>query len=160
MKLTLTQITRTPRTSKDGKPFTSVSIKAKEYGEKFLSGFGNKSNEGWTVGQEVEVATVVEKPGTNKQGQPVVYLNFEMPKTQNGSNDPRIAEILQGVKFLVLANETLNKKLDAIGNHLSGKSLIKQPVQVSAKVSGTEMDYPVMDKEPNFDDIDPNSIPF
>jgi hypothetical protein len=117
-KLTLTQVTRTQRTSKDGKPFTSLTIKANEYGQKFLSGFGNKANENWKEGDVVEVENIVEKPGVNKKGEAVVYLNFEMPKAQAvtpGFDAKVLTEIANGITTLKLNQQK-------IIDHLSGKS--------------------------------------
>ena len=158
IKLTLTSITRTPRTSKDGKPFTSVSIKAKEYGEKFISGFGNKANENWKVGDEVEVAAVIEKPSTNKQGQPVVYLNFEMPKSGGATASPEVMKILTEI-----ANRQVSiiLKLDRILANQEPKNATR----VAPVVSGTNIEYPQMTKAPSFEqadseDIDSSLIPF
>lgn len=68
--LTLTFVRRTPKTSQAGKPYTSLSIKCNEYGDKYLSGFDGKETASWKVGDTVE-ADVEEK------GQ---YLNFKVPK--------------------------------------------------------------------------------
>lgn len=80
--LNLTFVKRTERTStRTNKPYTSLSIKAQEYGDNFLSGFGNKDNASWKEGDVVEVAEVkqVEKDGKT-------YYNFEMPKTSKADN--------------------------------------------------------------------------
>lgn len=110
MKLTLTNVTRTPRTSqRTGKDFTSLSIKSVEYGDRFISMFGNKDNMAWKAGDVVEVTIKeVEKDGKK-------YLNGEMPeraKTGSGfTEDDRnrlirvengIQQIISGMK--VLAN--------------------------------------------------------
>lgn len=137
MKLTLTYINRTQRTSKENKPFISLSIKAREYGEKYLSGFGNKSNENWKVGDEVEVAEVKEVQKGDK-----TYLNFEMPKNQpNGVNAAQISEILTKLG-------KIDYKLDRIMEHL-------MPINKDVKVGGDHpgVDYPV-------DDVKPEDIPF
>lgn len=69
--LTITSINRYNKTAKSsGKPFVSVALKAQEYGDRTISGFGNKENEHWVVGDIVEVE--VETKGE--------YLNFTMPK--------------------------------------------------------------------------------
>lgn len=71
MKLTLTQVNRTPRVSKKtGKPFVSVGIKANEYGDKWLSGFASIENADWEAGDVVDAN--VEQKGE--------YLNFTVPK--------------------------------------------------------------------------------
>ena len=114
VNLTLTYVNRTERTSKAGNPYTSLSIKANEYGDKFIGGFGSKANENWKVGDTVEVLGVTEKVvGENK------YLNFEMPKT-----DDTIMEVKNEVKHelvgLSLGMGKLNAKLDKVIEHLSG----------------------------------------
>ena len=81
INLTLTYVDRKERTSKAGKPFTSISIKAKEYADKYLSGFGNAQNKDWKVGDTVQVEAVTSKESNGK-----TYLNFEMPKKANGTS--------------------------------------------------------------------------
>lgn len=128
-KLTLTYVNRTPRTSQAGKPFVSLSIKASEYGDKYLSGFGNKANEGWKVGDVVEVAEVKE---VNKAGK--VYLNFEMPSNK-------------------VDNSEINAKLDQILGYLAKHNLlITELVEEKRKhekvtIIGTEVPYPTPEDE-------------
>lgn len=132
MKLNLTYIDRKERTSKTGKPFTSITIKAKEYNDKFLSGFGNKENSTWQVGQEVEVADVKEVSKDDK-----IYLNFEMPKF-GGNSD--VMKALEEIK------NTLTKiKLD----QAQGLKEIYEAV-VSGKPK--ESDYPTGPEKTAFDD--------
>lgn len=72
MKVTLTALKDTERTSqRTGKPFTSRGIRTNEHGERWLSGFAGKENEGWKVGDTVEIN--VEEKGE--------YLNFSVPKS-------------------------------------------------------------------------------
>lgn len=107
MKLHLTYVNRTTRTAKaTGKPFESVSIKAGEYGNEFIGGFGNKDNASWKVGDEVEVAEVKKDP-TGK------YWNFEMPKA---SKSP--------VETIALHHEikVVQGQLASIIDHLSGNN--------------------------------------
>ena len=73
MKTKLLKIARNEKTSKAGKPYVSVGIKIAEYPDKWINGFGNKSNSSWTDGDVVELE-VVEKNG---------YLNFETPKKED-----------------------------------------------------------------------------
>ena len=76
MKLTLTNVTRTPRTSqRTGKDYTQLTLKSVEYGEKFINGFGNKANMAWKAGDVVDVE-VKEVPKDGK-----TYLNFEMKES-------------------------------------------------------------------------------
>ncbi len=80
-KLTLTYYGRFD-TDKEGKPlvgkfgpYAKISIKAKEYGDRYLSGYENKETKDWAVGKEVEVESVEEVASNGK-----TYLNFKMPK--------------------------------------------------------------------------------
>ena len=69
-QVTLTMVSRKEKTSsKTGRPFTSLGIRTQEHGEKWLSGFGNKDNAAWKIGDKVEI--IVEQKGE--------YLNFSMP---------------------------------------------------------------------------------
>lgn len=88
---TITFIKRTERTSKAGKPFTSVSIKTQEHGEKYMSGFGNKDNAGWKVGDKVNI-----KVTPNGE-----YLNFETLKASEQSNEvlEKILNKLTGINL-------------------------------------------------------------
>lgn len=77
MKVTLTQVVR-KNTDKDGnplknakgQPYTRLSIKTQEHGDKWLSGFARQDNSSWKVGDSVEIT--VEERGE--------YLNFKMPE--------------------------------------------------------------------------------
>lgn len=130
MKLNLTYISRTERVSaRTNKPFTSVSIKAKEYGDKFLSGFGNRDNIDWKEGMEVEVAEVKEVVKDGK-----TYLNFEMSKKPN--LDELIARI----------GELENRVVD-----LNLRVIALEP----QTVNNTTIDYPKQTPE-NTPDFDPS----
>ena len=83
-KLTITGIWRNttdkqgnPFKSAKGFPYTKLSFKCKEHGDRYIGGFGNKENEGWQVGDIVEV--IVKENGQ--------YLNFEMPKKEDINNE-------------------------------------------------------------------------
>lgn len=54
---------------KNGKPYTKIGIKTKEYGDKWLNGFGNFDNKGWNEGDTVDIIT--EQNGD--------FLNFKTP---------------------------------------------------------------------------------
>lgn len=133
MKLNLTYVNRTQRNSAAGKPFTSLSIKATQYGEKYLSGFGNKANENWKVGDEVEVAAVNEVVKGDK-----TYLNFDMPKSTGGVDNAKVEEVLTKLG-------KIDWKLDQIVDFL--KKTAPKPVQ---KVPGTDIDYPEAEGYPTF----------
>jgi hypothetical protein len=79
-KITLTKVFTTdkkkdgtPLISKAGKPYSSMSIKCVEHGEKWLSGFKGKENEFWKEGDQVDV---IIKPNGE-------YLNYEVPKAED-----------------------------------------------------------------------------
>ena len=71
--------------TKDGRPYERVALKTEEYGDKYVSGFGNKANSVWKVGDTVEVEI-------SKNGE---YINFEMPKVANGVSPELMAKINQ-----------------------------------------------------------------
>lgn len=85
-----------PLKSKDGKPYTKVSIKTKETGDKYVGGFGNKANEGWKIGDVVDI--IVEKNGD--------YLNFKLPNKDDAQNE-RIAKLESRVMKLELGMERM-----------------------------------------------------
>lgn len=106
--------------SKEGKPYTRMSIKTEQYGDKWISGFENKDNSSWKEGDEVEV--LIKENGE--------YLNFETPKKDDKVNDKleliltklgklqftveQICELLDGEK----EEERLSKiTVDQDGNH-------------------------------------------
>lgn len=79
-KLTITKLFRSNKdksgkalVTSDGRPYERVAIKTQEYGDKWLSGFGNRGNAMWQIGDEVEVK--VEK--VQKNGNE--YINFSAP---------------------------------------------------------------------------------
>lgn len=138
MKLHLTFVQRTPRTSASNKPFVSLSIKAEEYGQRYLSGFGRKDNEHWKVGDEVEVGEVKEVVKGDK-----TYLNFEMPQKET-SNSKDLELILTKLTFMSL-------KMDELvlwKRHQTGED--------KPKVMGTEIPYPTAESE----GIDMDNLPF
>ena len=96
-KLTLTQVYRTDKdkkgallVTKDGRNYTRLGVKAKEHGDKWLSGFGNSKNSGWKEGDQVEV--IVEQKGE--------YLNFSMPK-ETDALEQRVSQLEADVKALL-----------------------------------------------------------
>ncbi len=99
MQVHLTRVFRKPETSKrTGKPYTKLSFKCQEYGDRWIGGFGGQWNSAWKEGDVVE-ATVVDT------GQ---YLNFEQTKAPGARGiDP---QQLQGIE----------KKLDEILSILKG----------------------------------------
>jgi len=93
---------------KDGKsvPYTRVLLKTDREGDKMMSGFGNKTNEHWKVGDEIEIKCTEVR---GKDGK--TYFNFEMPK----KDDAVIAKLNALDSELTRINLNLNK----IIRHLS-----------------------------------------
>jgi len=130
----LTYVNRTQRTSKAGKPFTSLSIKTDKHGDRFLGGFGNKDNESWQVGDSVEIDVV-------ENGQ---YLNFEMPKKAGGfGNSKEVVDKLDTIILMLKRMEVNGVRKDS-NPHLTS--------------SGTPVPFGEV-KFPD-EDIDVNQIPF
>ena len=76
MKVKLTSVQRyttdkdnQPLKTKDGRPYTRITIRCAEYGDKFLSGFDNFQSQNWKQGDTVDIE--VEQKGE--------YLNFKIP---------------------------------------------------------------------------------
>lgn len=93
MKVNLTSVKRVPLTSKStGKPFTSLRITTQQHGDSQLSGFGNKDNEHWNVGMEVDID--VEQKGQ--------YLNFSTAKGSSVSKaDVKLGFMEQNMKEMM-----------------------------------------------------------
>lgn len=72
--------------SKKGFPYTRMSIKCKQYGDQWISGFQNEGNKDWKEGDEVEII----KTENTKDGK--TYLNFEVPK-----KDDKVVEMLSDI---------------------------------------------------------------
>jgi hypothetical protein len=79
-KITLTKVyvsdknkDGTPLMSKLGKPYSKMSVKCVEHGDKWLSGFKGRENEFWKEGDQVDV--IIKQNGE--------YLNYEVPKAED-----------------------------------------------------------------------------
>lgn len=146
VKLTLTWIKREQKTSKAGKPYTSLSIKANEYADRYINGFGNVLNANWKEGDTVEVLAVTEKEYNGKK-----YLNFDMPKAED-----KVNELKGELVGLSLGMGKLNFKLDQIIEHLAGT---KRLDRTSDGKPMPNFNTPKPQSEAS-DDIDPNLIDF
>lgn len=109
--------------SKEGKPYTRMSIKTEQYGDKWISGFENKDNSSWKEGDEVEV--LIKENGE--------YLNFETPKKDDKVNDK--------LELILTKLGKLQFTIDSM------EELIKQTAE---KV---RIENVGVDKDGNFDDI-------
>jgi hypothetical protein len=125
-KLTLTRVFTTDKTkegtpliSKKGIPYTKMSVKCVEYGDKWISGFKNKQNADWKEGMVVEA--IITPNGE--------YINFSLLKAED----------------VAVAN---NSKLEtAIGSLRARLNLIEQKLGIKspedyAKLNNTPSDYP------------------
>lgn len=65
-QVTIEALSRKERVSKTGRPFTSLGLKTKQHGAKWLSGFDSATTKNWKVGDTVEIE--IEQKGE--------YLNF------------------------------------------------------------------------------------
>ena len=78
--ITITTISRKEKEGSKGK-YISVGIKAEEYGDRWINGFENKTNELWQNGDRVEVI-VYEKTIDDK-----TYLNFQTLRKEDKMNE-------------------------------------------------------------------------
>jgi len=101
MELTIAKILYTKEVQGKFGPQHNVRFTTNEMGEKSISGFFKYPLK---EGQKIE-GEVVEKPGTDRDGNEVVYLNFQAAKSSGGgiNKDQLAADFLK-----------LNQKLDAI----------------------------------------------
>lgn len=93
--------------SKQGKPYTRLSIKVESKGERYISGFGNQGNADWKVGDEVDI-TITESDAKDKTGKP--YLNFSQPKKEDKIDD-KLELILNKLTGIQLSLGALTDKL-------------------------------------------------
>lgn len=106
MEVTLTRVFRSWKdkegndlVSKSGRKYEKVLIKCQEYGDRWVSGFGSKSNQNWKEGDTVNI--VVEEKGE--------YLNFKTVETNETSDNSKVMFML----------ELIDKKLEAINKKIS-----------------------------------------
>lgn len=111
MQVTITKIYTTdkdkqgnPLKSKKGAPYTRMSIKTQEHGEKWLSGFQNADNKEWKEGDTVEI--VVKENGE--------YLNFETPKKED-----KVVEVMEKVLNKLTS---MNLDIQIIKEHLEARA--------------------------------------
>lgn len=130
MQVKLTKVSRkttdkegNPLKTRDGRPYTRLSIQTQEHGAKWLSGFNNAQTANWKEGDSVEME-VTEK------GE---YLNFSVPKKEDKN-----AEILEKIQNTLVAHRLL---LEEIKAHV----IPRKP-----KYDEGEADYPEMEGEPTF----------
>lgn len=138
MQFTITKIYTTDKNkdgsalvSKTGKPYTRMSIQVVEHGDKWISGFRNKDNSSWKVGDKVE-AVIDTKTSGGKD-----YLNFTVAKPESVST--------QEVSVLKTQVGSIVSRLNIIEERLG----ITKPSDYSKTVDTIE--YP--DEQINAEDI-------
>lgn len=109
--------------TKDGRAYTRMSIKVDSKGDRYISGFGNKDNADWKVGDQIDI-TITEAEKTDKEGRP--YLNFVMPKKED--------KVLENTELILNKLVGLQLQLNTVLTILNPK----------------KEDYPEMDEEPAF----------
>lgn len=119
--------------SKAGKPYTKCNIQTQQHGERYLSGFGNKTNENWKAGDEVEI----------KITQNGEWLNYETPK----------AEDLQKNEIELLKTKlwALTHRVDEMAEYFKVKFGKAEQAKVEQK--SDTLDYPQ-------EDYSADNIPF
>ncbi len=135
MKLTLTQSTITQRVSKrTGKPFNSQTLKATEYGDRFIGGFASKETMYWKAGDVIDVI-ITESKELDKTGKP--YINWELEKKET-AEQVRMNQL----EFRLAKHETQIKEIQ---DFIKGKYTI--PPEIDTRV-GRNSDGSLV---PNFD---------
>jgi hypothetical protein len=121
MKVKITAIRREQKTSKAGKPYTSLAIQTQQYAERWISGFGNKGNEGWRENDEVEIT--VEDTGK--------FLNFKNEDGFTKARDVGNAEVKNALTLKVIP------MLEKILAHLEGKpKLVSDDIELKKRIAG------------------------
>jgi hypothetical protein len=134
MKITLTWIGQPKDVQTKFGPKQKFSVKATQYGDNYLDVWSSPVTREWKVGQEVEVLSVDTREYSGK-----TYYDVKMPKANAGNN------------------EEVMKKLETISNEIVKVKLVLAEVRdvivpkPTPKVAGTDIDYPQMEAEPNFD---------
>lgn len=89
--------TKKPYISKEGNPYSKISIKTEQHGDKWLSGFGNTANYFWRKGDIVEIE-ITENNG---------FLNFSNESTM-------LDRMMKAMEIRIMKLErSLNKKVEA-----------------------------------------------
>ena len=132
MIYTITTVSRQEKTSKAGKPYTSMGIKVRELGDVWVNGFGNKDNAGWKEGDKIEM-TINDDEYNGK-----ISKKFETPKKGEVDN-VKLDEILSKI---TIQNLHMMEIVEWIR---------KQQPTPKPKITGTDVDYPGGDLgEPTF----------
>lgn len=134
------KLTSVIRKDKNGNPFTvktqngvveKLLIKTAEYGDKLLSGFANRENADWKDGQVIEVE-ITKKPGKDKNGNVVEYLNFSKPD--------KFAEVTKAIMNLNVRMTKLEERVKLLEARPDGIPVIQETDDINAELAGTPPD--------------------
>lgn len=140
----LTDVSREQKWSqRTSKPYEAVRLRTVEFGDRFLSGFGNEDNKSWQVGDEVALI-ITESQKTDRTGRP--YLNFETVKKQRSAAPQGGGMPVEVVKLLT----AMKLEIDVIYKHVLGRD--------ATKAADEAMDAALRDEGPADDILD--AIPF
>ena len=136
-KITLTKVFRSNKDKegkeligKNGRPYEKLGLKAQEYGDRWISGFGNRTNQNWKEGDQVEVE--IEEKGQ--------YLNFKTIDKE----EVQLNEMKTILTNIAVQMTTLGIKIDKIGRMLEGEKKSVSNEDDWNKLTGGD-DYPVND---------------
>lgn len=104
--------------SRQGKPYTRLTLKVESRGERYISGFGNQSNVDWAVGDEVDI-TITESTSLDKNGKP--YLNFSQPK-KGEINDQALKDIFDNTETILNKLVGMSLDIEVIRAHVVPKT--------------------------------------
>jgi hypothetical protein len=114
MLVTLKIINSQQKTSKAGKPYTSVGIQVAEFGDTWINGFGSNHTAKWNRGDKVDLDIYDE----SKNGR--VYKNFKLPD-KNQAIEQRVEKLEKQMAFLA-------GHLGLSGTWITPQNPVKAPV--------------------------------
>lgn len=117
MQVTITKINRTTTDkkgdalkTKDGRPYTRISLKTDQHEDKWLSGFENADTKSWKQGDSVEIEVT-------QNGE---YLNFKTPK-KGEINDQALKDIFDNTETILNKMVGMSFDIESLKNHLMPK---------------------------------------
>lgn len=118
-----------------GRPYSKMSIKCVEHGDKWLSGFKGKENEFWKEGDVVDI--IVKQNGE--------YLNYDVPKAED--------KLAMRVSALEVDVMQLKNALARVTTPATDRPVAPQPstnMQAARSVSGPDDFGQIVVDEPDF----------
>lgn len=87
-----------------------MSVKAKEYEDKYLGVFCNAYTDSWQVGQVVEILKVEKVEKTGQDGSIKTYYNIKLPGKEDKTSK-QIEEILNDISYLKIEQTQIKKAI-------------------------------------------------